>query len=63
MEIKLNAQTEIKLNAPVECADGDSWHSVGHSAYLLINPVIDQVTHLVVKEDSSSNTEYIRPLA
>ena len=62
MEIKLNAQTEIKLNAPVECADGDSWQAVGHSAYLLINPVIDQVTHLVVKEDSSSNTEYIVPV-
>ena len=30
--------------------------------YVLINPVIDQVTHLVVKEDSSPNTEYIVPV-
>lgn len=30
--------------------------------YALMNPVIDQVTHLVVKEDSSPNTEYIVPV-
>jgi len=29
---------------------------------LLINPVIDQVTHLVVREDLSPNTEYIVPI-
>jgi sporulation protein YlmC with PRC-barrel domain len=27
--------------------------------YVLINPVVDQVTHLVVREDSSPHTEYI----
>jgi sporulation protein YlmC with PRC-barrel domain len=46
---------EIPLNAQVECTDG----VCGRSVYVLINPVIDQVTHLVVKEDSSPNTEYI----
>ncbi len=46
---------EIPLNAQVECTDG----VCGRSEYVLINPVIDQVTHLVVKEDSSPNTEYI----
>ncbi|MGD0574036.1 MAG: PRC-barrel domain-containing protein [Anaerolineales bacterium] len=29
---------------------------------VLINPVIDQVTHLVVKEDSAPNTEFIVPV-
>jgi sporulation protein YlmC with PRC-barrel domain len=42
----------------VECTDG----VCGRSVYVLINPVIDQVTHLVVKEDSSPNTEYIVPI-
>jgi hypothetical protein len=49
---------EIPLNAQVECTDG----VCGRSVYVLINPIIDQVTHLVVKEDSSPNTEYIVPV-
>jgi hypothetical protein len=48
---------EIPLNAQVECTDG----VCGRSIYVLINPVIDQVTHLVVRE-GSSNTEYIVPV-
>ena len=49
---------EIPLKAQVECTDG----VCGRSVYVLINPVIDQVTHLVVKEDLSPNTEYIVPV-
>jgi sporulation protein YlmC with PRC-barrel domain len=49
---------EIPLNAQVECTDG----VCGRSVYVLINPIIDQVTHLIVKEDSSPNTEYIVPV-
>ena len=49
---------EIPLSAQVECTDG----VCGRSVYVLINPVIDQMTHLVVKEDSSPNTEYIVPV-
>jgi sporulation protein YlmC with PRC-barrel domain len=49
---------EVPLNAQVACTDG----ACGHSEYVLINPVTDQVTHLVVKEDSSPNTEYIVPV-
>jgi len=49
---------EIPLNAQVECTDG----VCGRSEYVLINPVIDQVTYLVVKEDSSPHTEYIVPV-
>ena len=49
---------EIPLNTQVECTDG----FCGHSEYVLINPVTDQVTHLVVKEDLSPKTEYIVPV-
>jgi sporulation protein YlmC with PRC-barrel domain len=49
---------EIPLNAQVQCSDGDC----GRAAYVLVNPVIDQITHLVVKEGSSSDTEYIVPV-
>jgi sporulation protein YlmC with PRC-barrel domain len=49
---------EIPLQAQVECTDG----VCGRSAYVLINPVIEQVTHLVVKETSSPHTEYIVPV-
>jgi sporulation protein YlmC with PRC-barrel domain len=48
---------EIPLNAQVECTDG----FFGHSEYVLINPVIDKVTHLVVKQAASPNTEYNVP--
>jgi sporulation protein YlmC with PRC-barrel domain len=48
---------EIPLNVQVECTDG----VFGHSEYVLIDPVADQVTHLVVREDAS-NTEYIVPV-
>jgi uncharacterized protein YrrD len=54
----MEVRVEIPLNAQVECTDG----VCGHSVYVLINPVIDQVTHLVVKEDTSFNTEYIVPV-
>ena len=50
---------EIPLQAQVECTDG----ICGRSVYVLIDPVSDQVTHLVVKEAVSPNTEYIVPVA
>ena len=49
---------EIPLQAKVECKDG----VYGHSVFVLINPVLDKVTHLVVKRDSFPNTEYIVPV-
>jgi sporulation protein YlmC with PRC-barrel domain len=49
---------EIPLNAKVECTNG----VCGQSKYVLINPVIDQVTHVVVKEDAVPNTEYVVPV-
>ena len=53
---------EIPLNAQVEYSDGVCWHAVGRSEYVLVNPVIAQVTHLVVKEDLPPNTEYVVPI-
>jgi len=49
---------KIPLNAQVECTDG----VYGRLEFVLINPVSDQVTYLVVKADSSPNTEYIVPV-
>jgi sporulation protein YlmC with PRC-barrel domain len=49
---------EIPLNAQVECTDG----VCGRSVFVLINPVIEQLTHLVVGDDSLPQTEYIVPI-
>lgn len=49
---------EIPLNAQVECMDG----VCGQSEYVLINPIIDRVTDLVVKENEAPHTEYIVPI-
>jgi len=49
---------EIPLQAQVECTDG----VCGRSVYVLIDPLSDQVTHLVVRETSSPNTEYLVPV-
>jgi sporulation protein YlmC with PRC-barrel domain len=49
---------EVPLQAQVECTDG----VCGSSVYVLINPIVDQVTHLVVKETVSPNTETIVPV-
>ena len=48
---------EIPLQAQVECTDG----VYGRSVFMLINFVLDKVTHLVVKGDSFPNREYIVP--
>ena len=49
---------EIPLNAQVECSDG----VCGHSEYILINPVAEEVSHLVVKEDGNSHLDRIVPV-
>ena len=49
---------EIPLKAHVECTDG----VCGRCVVVLMNPVVDQVTHLVVREDASPHTEYIVPV-
>jgi len=49
---------EIPLKAQVECTDG----VCGRCVVVLLNPVVDQVTHLVVRMDSLPHTEYIVPV-
>jgi sporulation protein YlmC with PRC-barrel domain len=49
---------EIALNVQVECSDG----VCGRSVYVLVNPVSDHVSHLVVKEDESPNTMVLVPV-
>jgi sporulation protein YlmC with PRC-barrel domain len=55
---KIGEQMEIPLHAQVECTDG----ICGRSEYVLIDPLIDQVTSLVVRETAFPNTEYIVPV-
>ncbi|MCB0104024.1 MAG: PRC-barrel domain-containing protein [Anaerolineales bacterium] len=49
---------EIPLNVQVECTDG----LCGLSTYILIDPVTDHVTYVVVKQAASPNTEYLVPV-
>jgi len=49
---------EIPVNAQVECVDG----VIGQSEYIIINPVDEKVTHLVVKANIVPNTEYLVPI-
>jgi hypothetical protein len=49
---------EIPMEAQVQCTDG----ACGRSEYVLINPASENITHVVVREDSSHGAEYIVPL-
>jgi hypothetical protein len=44
---------DIPVNAEVYCSDG----LCGHSTYIIVNPVSQQVTHLVVKDKRAPHTE------
>lgn len=48
---------EIPLQAQVECTDG----VCGRSVCVLMNPVVEAVTHVVVK-DAATNVEYMVPI-
>jgi sporulation protein YlmC with PRC-barrel domain len=50
---------EIPLQAQVECADGDC----GRSENIIVNPIDERVTHLVVRESSSPDRQYLVPLS
>jgi len=50
---------DIPLNASVHCADG----SCGRSIYIIVNPITDELTHLVVKEKKTPHAERLVPLA
>jgi len=49
---------EIPLKAQVDCTDG----ICGRSECVLMNPLTDQVTNLVVREAALPNTEYLVPV-
>jgi hypothetical protein len=50
---------DIPINVDVHCADG----LCGQSTYVIINPVVKKVTHLVLKAMVFPHTEYLVPLA
>jgi hypothetical protein len=50
---------EIPIQAHVECTDG----ICGTSECVLINPVMEKVTHVLVKASASPHTEYMVPVA
>ena len=49
---------DIPLNAEVHCVDG----VCGRSTYVVVNPVNEQVTHVVVREEWFPQAEYLVPL-
>lgn len=49
---------DIPLNAPVICADGPG----GHSKIIVMNPVNDTVTHVVVREADLLGIEVMMPV-
>ena len=49
---------EIPINAKVMCQDGDC----GHVTCVIINPVTDKLTHVVVKDDHTFKDEHIVPI-
>lgn len=49
---------QIPIGAEVSCTDG----VFGESTYVLINPVTEKVTHLVVKEAPLQHPEYVVPI-
>jgi hypothetical protein len=49
---------DIPLNAKVHCTDG----LCGHSTYIVVNPITEQVTHWVMKEKRLPHTERLVPV-
>jgi hypothetical protein len=49
---------DIPVNVNVHCADG----LCGRSTYVLIDPVLEQVTHLVVRDAEAPHTERVVPV-
>jgi sporulation protein YlmC with PRC-barrel domain len=49
---------DIRLNVDVHCPDG----RCGRSTYIIVNPLTERLTHLVVKEQWPSRTERLVPV-
>src|SRR3979490_706053 len=51
--------TELRLNAQVVCADGPA----GHLTDVILEPISDQVTHLVVEVKGFGHPQHLVPVA
>jgi sporulation protein YlmC with PRC-barrel domain len=49
---------DIPVNVDVECTDGQC----GHCTHVILNPVTEQVTHIVVREGTAPHIERLVPL-
>ncbi len=49
---------DIRLNVDVHCTDG----RCGRSTYIILNPITEKLTHLVVREQWPSRTERMVPI-
>lgn len=49
---------DIPMSAEVHCTDG----LCGRSTYVLVNPVKEEITHLVVKQSEAPHTERVVPI-
>lgn len=49
---------DIRLNVDVHCTDG----RCGRSTYIILNPITERLTHLVVKEQWPSRVERLVPI-
>ena len=49
---------DIPIQAAVECGDGPG----GRSTYVVVNPITEQVTHIVVKTKLPSQVERLVPV-
>jgi len=49
---------EITLNVEVECIEG----KIGRSTYLIVNPISQEVTHLVVRSNKRPHAERLIPI-
>jgi sporulation protein YlmC with PRC-barrel domain len=49
---------EVPVNAEVECSDG----VCGHSTYVILNPVTDEVTHIVVERENYPFSDRLVPM-
>lgn len=50
---------DIPLDVMVQCLDGEA----GHSVCVIVNPIKDQITHLVVKEKGLMGIERLVPVS
>jgi hypothetical protein len=50
---------DIPINAEVRCTDGPC----GQATYVLVNPAIDEITHVIVRENNELEIERLVPIA